>query len=108
MMKCLKCGYWSDIGKKAKRLSEFQQALLWSYFGCRIVIIFRMANSAEQNGVTFYTCFQCCIRKRTAGFIDRICTHEAITIMKLMTKLLCNGIQYSHRLFGYFRADAIT
>ena len=48
------------------------------------------------------------IGQGVTGFVNGIGAHQAIIVIKAMTKSFCNGVQYFHGLFRHFWSNAVS
>src|SRR5690606_41119310 len=85
----------------------FQQALFGSYFRRRIVIVFRMTDSAEEDGVGCFCFFQSLVRQRISGSLGSRVPHYGFVEAKFVTVLPRDGFYDLFTPGRYFLGYAI-
>ena len=100
--------YRPHIGIQAQLLAHGQQSLFRAHLGCRVVIILQVANGSKQHGVAPHANLVGSLWIGIAHGINGMRATEGMLILKLMSILHGNCIEYGNTLFHNLRADTIA
>src|SRR5262245_54790294 len=100
-------GYRPQVGIIAEQLPKIEQPVL-AFFSSRQVIVFRIANGAEENGIRFQANVSSRLRQRLTGALDSDRANVGFDEFEFVIVLPGNDFQNPVSFSQHFRADAIT
>ena len=98
MQQTVKGSYRTHVGKQSQLLAHGEQALLGTHLCCRVVVVFQIADSGKQHGVSTHTGLVGSLRIRVAHGIDSRSAYQRLLVRELMAELLGNSIHHSNTL----------
>ena len=98
----------TDIGKQSQFLAHGQQSLFGAYFGCRVIVEFRVAYGRKQYRIRILASLVRSFGERITHLIYRIRAADGVFITHFMSELLANGGHHIHAYSRNLGADTVT
>ena len=103
-----KCSYGTYVGVKSQLLAHTQQTLLGTDFGRGIVVVFGVADGAEQHGVGFAADFVRLLRVGIPRGVDGAGAHQRFAVGEVVRILPGDVVQRLDGLRDDLRTDAVA
>lgn len=100
-------GHRPHIGKEAE-LAHGQQASLRAHLQCGVVVEARVSDSSEEHSVGVHADLERLFGERVATDVDGVGSADGLTVHKLVSKLLGDGVEHMDGLRHDFWPDAVS
>ena len=104
----LECLDRTDVGVEPEFLADCEETLLWTYLGCRVIVVFRVADGSEEHCVAGHADAVGLLRIRIPALIDCAGSHESLPVFNCVAEFSCHCVYCLHGLPYHFRADAVS